>query len=200
MCWPIGCPSPQIQHMTTTILKSSILSRDISASKNQFHNGINSQGISWIDAWGPKSLKIQAREGKIESFVRKDDIRIYLCSEGTAEARLIVWRISSEASWVVLLARLCKVKQCSPEWHVNYLERNEEQVHSLKWEIFHFLVQLLVAIDIDIQTYRHFKTDSNSGLDPTLECAIFPTAKRNNFNVDSEAVMFFYIFFGGLWE
>jgi hypothetical protein len=41
--------------------------------------------------------------------VSKDDINIYLCFEGTAEARLLVWRISSEASWVVLLARLCKV-------------------------------------------------------------------------------------------
>jgi hypothetical protein len=51
MCLPIGVFFPYTQHMTTTILKSSIPSHGIAASNRQFHNGINfSEGI---DAWGP---------------------------------------------------------------------------------------------------------------------------------------------------
>jgi hypothetical protein len=116
-CWPIGVLSPQTQHMTTTILKSSIPSctrnlclQESVPQQNQFLTRNQFRGI---DAWGPKSVKIRAQERKIKSFGSKDDIMFYLCSEGTAEARLLVWRISSEASWVLLLARLCKVKYCS---------------------------------------------------------------------------------------
>ncbi len=38
MCWPIGASFPHTQHMTITILKSSIPSHGIDVSKNQFHN------------------------------------------------------------------------------------------------------------------------------------------------------------------
>jgi hypothetical protein len=76
-CLPVGNvlinrdalpPTTQIQHVTTmTIMKSSITSHDIDASKNKFHNGIDfSQGIDSVEAMPGvnKSLQIQAQDFK----------------------------------------------------------------------------------------------------------------------------------------
>ncbi len=53
MCWPrpTGVSYPHSQHMTTTILKSSIPSNWINVTRNQFHNGIDfSQVIDSVES------------------------------------------------------------------------------------------------------------------------------------------------------
>ncbi len=71
VCWPIGVSLSHRQHMTTTILKSSILSHGINVSKNQFHNGIYfSHGIDSVESKPGvlKSLIIRARFRRIDAW------------------------------------------------------------------------------------------------------------------------------------